>query len=89
MAAPTGGFGGNDWLVEDLYERYLDAPGSLSEAWRRYFEGNGETSPSDDGAMPSKATPPPPVATDTGGAAPPAPGRSPAPAEPSPSRPPR
>ena len=66
MAAPTGGFGGNDWLVEDLYERYLDAPGSLSEAWRRYFEGNGEVAaPTDDGA--SAAPTPSRVPTDTGG----------------------
>jgi len=42
MAAPTGGFGGNDWLVEEMYERYLDAPGTISDSWRSYFEGNGE-----------------------------------------------
>ena len=42
MAARTGGFGGNDWLVEEMYERYLDAPGTLSEAWRSFFEGDGQ-----------------------------------------------
>jgi len=30
-------FGGNEWLVEDMYRRYLDAPGSVSDAWREYF----------------------------------------------------
>ena len=77
MAHTSLGFGGNDWLVEDMYERYLDAPGSLSEAWRRYFEGNGEA-PVPSGAGTETATPPPSVATDTGGRTAP-PGRPPAP----------
>ncbi len=91
--ADTGlGFGGNDWLVEDLYERYLDAPGSLSDAWRRYFEGNGEVAPPTDDGAPA-APPPSPVPTDTAGrTAPPdrpptvesSPGPAPSPASPPP-----
>ncbi len=33
--------GGNDWLVAEMRERYLDSPRSVSEAWRRYFEDDG------------------------------------------------
>ncbi len=31
-------FGGNAAYVEELYECYLDNPGSVSEAWRDYFD---------------------------------------------------
>ncbi len=31
-------FGGNAAFIEDLYERYLHDPGSVSEAWRRRFD---------------------------------------------------
>ncbi len=31
-------FGGNSPYVEDLYERYLDNPASVSEKWRAYFD---------------------------------------------------
>ena len=31
-------FGGNAPYVEDLYERYLDNPGSVPERWRAYFD---------------------------------------------------
>ncbi|HXW63956.1 MAG TPA: 2-oxoglutarate dehydrogenase E1 component [Burkholderiaceae bacterium] len=31
-------FGGNSPYVEELYERYLDNPGSVPEKWREYFD---------------------------------------------------
>jgi 2-oxoglutarate dehydrogenase E1 component len=31
-------FGGNAPYVEELYEAYLDNPGSVPDAWRRYFD---------------------------------------------------
>ena len=31
-------FGGNAPYVEELYERYLDNPGSVPERWRAYFD---------------------------------------------------
>jgi len=31
-------FGGNSPYVEELYERYLDNPGSVPERWREYFD---------------------------------------------------
>ena len=31
-------FGANAPYVEDLYESYLDNPGSVSDNWRRFFD---------------------------------------------------
>ncbi|PZS24597.1 MAG: multifunctional oxoglutarate decarboxylase/oxoglutarate dehydrogenase thiamine pyrophosphate-binding subunit/dihydrolipoyllysine-residue succinyltransferase subunit [Pseudonocardiales bacterium] len=60
----AGDFGTNEWLVEDMYERYLTDPGSVDEAWHDFFAdyrpapGNG------------KAQPPPPAAPTPAPAAP-------------------
>ena len=35
--AGTGAFGPNAWLVEDMYDRYLADPTSVSESWREFF----------------------------------------------------
>ncbi len=32
-----GSFGPNAWLVDDMYERYLADPTSVSESWREFF----------------------------------------------------
>ena len=31
-------FGGNAPYVEEMYEAYLDNPGSVPENWRKYFD---------------------------------------------------
>ncbi|PZS15949.1 MAG: multifunctional oxoglutarate decarboxylase/oxoglutarate dehydrogenase thiamine pyrophosphate-binding subunit/dihydrolipoyllysine-residue succinyltransferase subunit, partial [Pseudonocardiales bacterium] len=75
-----GDFGTNEWLVEDMYERYLNDPGSVDEAWHDFFAdyrpapGNGRPQPPASAAdappaapAPSAAAAPPPAA-----AAPPA-----------------
>ena len=45
-------FGANEWLVEEMYQRYLEAPKSVDPAWHEFFAdykpeapraGNGET----------------------------------------------
>jgi len=37
-AAPAGAdFGPNEWLVDELYERYLNDPGSVDKAWWSFF----------------------------------------------------
>src|SRR3984957_10121476 len=37
-AAPgTADFGANEWLVDELYQRYLDDPGSVDKAWWWFF----------------------------------------------------
>ena len=35
----TGDFGVNQGLVEEMFIRWASSPGSVSEAWRAYFEG--------------------------------------------------
>ena len=36
-ALGTGAFGPNAWLVEDMFDRYLTDPTSVSESWREFF----------------------------------------------------
>ncbi len=36
-AAGAGAFGPNAWLVEDMYDRYLADPTSVSDSWREFF----------------------------------------------------
>jgi 2-oxoglutarate decarboxylase len=33
----TGSFGPNAWLVDDMYERFLVDPSSVSDSWREFF----------------------------------------------------
>src|SRR5437016_3749742 len=33
----TESFGANAWLVDEMYERYLDDPTSVAESWRDFF----------------------------------------------------
>ena len=35
-------FGGNAPYVEELYEAYLDNPGSVPDSWRTYFRDRVE-----------------------------------------------
>ncbi len=34
---PAADFGANEWLVEELYQRYLADPGSVDRAWWSFF----------------------------------------------------
>ncbi|HLY33949.1 MAG TPA: multifunctional oxoglutarate decarboxylase/oxoglutarate dehydrogenase thiamine pyrophosphate-binding subunit/dihydrolipoyllysine-residue succinyltransferase subunit [Jatrophihabitantaceae bacterium] len=36
-ASSLGDFGANEWLVEDMYERFLADPSSVDEAWHDFF----------------------------------------------------
>jgi 2-oxoglutarate decarboxylase len=46
-APGSADFGANEWLVDELYQRYLDDPGSVDKAWWSFFadyrpaRGNG------------------------------------------------
>ena len=31
------GFGTNSWLVDEMYEQYVDDPDSVTDAWREFF----------------------------------------------------
>ncbi len=40
-APASAGFGANEWLVDDMRERWEADPGSVDPSWRRFFEGGG------------------------------------------------
>ena len=46
-------FGANDWLVDEMYEQYLQDPSSVDPAWIEYFKNNKPGTP----AAASSATP--------------------------------
>src|SRR5438552_8919166 len=71
-AAGHADFGANEWLVEELYQRYLADPGSVDRAWWSFFADYQPTLPNGTGPQPVINLKPAP--------APPAP----APAQPSP-----
>src|SRR5262245_28805981 len=85
-AAGQADFGANEWLVEELYQRYLADPGSVDRAWWSFFADYQPTLPN--GAAP---TGPQPV-TGLRSAAPtapaPTPAAAPAPPAPAPQAPP-
>ncbi|MEU4568089.1 multifunctional oxoglutarate decarboxylase/oxoglutarate dehydrogenase thiamine pyrophosphate-binding subunit/dihydrolipoyllysine-residue succinyltransferase subunit [Micromonospora sp. NPDC023956] len=55
---PLAGFGPNEWIVEEMYQRYLADPNSVDSAWHDFFAdyrpGPGAGSPA---ATPKKAPP--------------------------------
>ncbi len=67
-SATRDDFGPNQWLVDELYQRYLADPGSVDQAWWSFFT---DYKPQPDNAI----TPSPPLA-----AGPPASGAAPSPA---------
>ena len=46
---PLADFGANEWLVEDMRERYEADPSSVDVAWREFFAAQ-------DGAQPTGST---------------------------------
>jgi multifunctional 2-oxoglutarate metabolism enzyme len=59
----TSDFGANEWLVEDMYERYLADPASVDAAWHDFFADyrgapapTGGSEPADDGDEESSAS---------------------------------
>ena len=79
VAAGTGAFGPNAWLVEDMYERYLADRDSVSASWQEFFADYRPQT----GAGVASASPVPAAATDAAG--PTATPAVPAPAVPGPS----
>ena len=48
--SPVAEFGANEWLVDEMFERYQEDPQSVDSAWLAYFEGRSEdTSDASDG----------------------------------------
>lgn len=36
-SSPAGEFGPNEWLVEEMYQRFLDDPSTVDPAWHEFF----------------------------------------------------
>ena len=51
---PLAGFGPNEWIVEDMYQRYLADPTSVDPAWHDFF---ADYKPGPDGAEQATAAP--------------------------------
>jgi 2-oxoglutarate dehydrogenase E1 component len=59
-------FGANDWLVDEMYEHYLQDPSSVDPAWVEYFKSNKPGAPATASASStpvSKGVPPVPKAS--------------------------
>src|SRR5436190_3799230 len=52
---PLAGFGPNEWIVEDMYQRYLADPNSVDPAWHDFFKDYRPMS--GDGATPTPTSP--------------------------------
>jgi 2-oxoglutarate decarboxylase len=83
-SSPAGQFGPNEWLVEEMYQRFLDDPTTVDPAWHEFFadyrpsdapaEVTDGTSGNGTAARPapqSFAPPPPPPTPAAGPAQPP------------------
>ena len=81
-------FGANDWLVDEMYEQYLQDPSSVDPAWIEYFKTNKPGAPATGAtsAAPSKGVPPVPKAQQKAAQLAPAPvvSATPAPVAPAP-----
>jgi multifunctional 2-oxoglutarate metabolism enzyme len=51
-AASQADFGANEWLVEELYQRYLADPGSVDRAWWSFFADFQPSLPNGTGPQP-------------------------------------
>ncbi|WP_433366464.1 multifunctional oxoglutarate decarboxylase/oxoglutarate dehydrogenase thiamine pyrophosphate-binding subunit/dihydrolipoyllysine-residue succinyltransferase subunit [Streptosporangium sp. CA-115845] len=66
---PLAAFGQNEWLVDELYQKYLQDPESVDRAWWSFFAdynpdaGAGRVAPP--GAATAASTPPTPTASST------------------------
>ncbi len=49
------GFGPNEWLVDEMHERYLEDPSSVDEAWQELFKGQ-ESAATDGNGRPAAPT---------------------------------
>jgi len=49
MSSQAGQFGPNEWLVEEMYQRFLDDPTAVDPAWHDFFADyrpeDGDASP--------------------------------------------
>jgi multifunctional 2-oxoglutarate metabolism enzyme len=62
---PLAGFGPNEWIVEDMYQRYLADPASVDPAWHDFFADYKRTDGADSGTGTAQATTQAPAASRT------------------------
>src|SRR4029077_20166591 len=77
-SAGQADFGANEWLVEELYQRYLSDPGSVDRAWWSFFADYQPSLPNGTGPQPVINLKPAPAPAKA--PAPPVPPPAPAPA---------
>ena len=53
--SPSGDFGANEWLVDEMYEQYKKDPKSVSPEWAKYFKTNGSGGEQAEGGSGTKA----------------------------------
>ncbi|HEU5041038.1 MAG TPA: 2-oxo acid dehydrogenase subunit E2, partial [Gemmatimonadales bacterium] len=83
---PLASFGTNEWIVEEMYQRYLNDPSSVDPAWHDFFADykpaleSAFATPSAPAAAPAKAEPKPAAQPPKEAAAPAEPAEKPKPA---------
>ena len=67
--SPVAGFGANEWLVDEIYQQYLQDPNSVDRAWWDFFAdykpGGSTTASGEDAARPAAPQPQQPAAAPT------------------------
>ncbi|NES15840.1 MULTISPECIES: multifunctional oxoglutarate decarboxylase/oxoglutarate dehydrogenase thiamine pyrophosphate-binding subunit/dihydrolipoyllysine-residue succinyltransferase subunit [unclassified Micromonospora] len=85
---PLAGFGPNEWIVEEMYQRYLADPSSVDSAWHDFFAdyrpAPGAATPRPDGQAKPAAKPEPAEQQEAVAAVTQPPAAKPAPAKPAP-----
>lgn len=61
----AGSFGPNAWLVDDLYERYLANPSSVSASWQEFFADYAPSAVPGPAPTPAASTPEPALSEET------------------------
>ncbi|WP_438874295.1 2-oxoglutarate dehydrogenase E1 subunit family protein, partial [Streptomyces calidiresistens] len=67
---PAAGFGANEWLVDEIYQQYLQDPNSVDRAWWDFFadyrpgSGNGKGEERPDAKTPAGTDAPTPAVTE-------------------------
>ncbi|WP_240037482.1 multifunctional oxoglutarate decarboxylase/oxoglutarate dehydrogenase thiamine pyrophosphate-binding subunit/dihydrolipoyllysine-residue succinyltransferase subunit [Glycomyces paridis] len=56
---PLTDFGANEWLVNEMYERYRENPDSVSAGWREFFGGDPRSASAAEAAPQASAAPEP------------------------------
>ncbi|WP_254207197.1 2-oxoglutarate dehydrogenase E1 subunit family protein, partial [Nocardia alni] len=67
VSSSTSQFGQNQWLVDEMYQKYKQDPSSVDESWHEFLADYTPETPADTGngsvAASSAATPTPPTAS--------------------------